>query len=269
MTGNDRAILNAAEMSPRIAGYSRTFDYLIVVIAAFLVWSVTHIHFLLFAGDWDFFIDWKDRQYWILITPIVSIMSAAAFQAIFWSLFRLPFGATASALLFLIGVWIVRYHSWEGMAYFPLSLVVPGTSLVGAMALDLILVLSRTWVITAVFGGIIYGLSFFPTNWIYMAPYFQPAEHMGSMASVGDIIGYVFPRSGTPEYIRIIERGTLRTFGDSPNWVSAFFSAFVCMFAYSVFWWMGVAACIPKYIPVGYRFKALYGAETAVDARAV
>lgn len=267
MTDNDQAILAAAEMSPRIARYSRTFDYLIVVIAAFLVWSVTHIHFLLFAGDWDFFIDWKDRQYWILITPIVSIMSAAAFQAIFWSLFRLPIGATASALLFLIGVWIVRYHSWEGMAYFPLSLVVPATGLVGAMALDCILVLSRSWVITAVFGGVIYGLSFFPTNWIYLAPYFQPAEHMGEMASVADIIGYVFPRSGTPEYIRIIERGTLRTFGDSANWVSAFFSAFVCMFAYSVFWLMGVAACTPKYIPVGYRFKELYGAK--IDAGAV
>lgn len=271
MTDNNRAIIKAAEMSPKTERYSRTFDYLIVVIAAFLVWSVTHIHFLLLAGDWDFFIDWKDRQYWILITPVVTIMPAAAFQAIFWYLFRLPIGATVSALLFLIGVWIVRYHSWYGMAFFPLSLVVPATSLMGAIALDLILVLSRTWVITAVFGGALYGLLFFPANWIYIAPYFQPVEHMGEMASVADIIGYTFPRSGTPEYIRIIERGTLRTFGDSSTWVSAFFSAFVCMFAYSIFWWMGIAASIPKYLPVGYRFKELYGANVTkvpADTRA-
>ncbi|MEO8009008.1 MAG: methane monooxygenase/ammonia monooxygenase subunit A, partial [Betaproteobacteria bacterium] len=76
--------------------WSRTFDYMVVVVAAFLVISVTQIHFILLAGDWDFFIDWKDRQYWVLITPIVTIMMAAAFQAVFWNLFRLPIGATAS-----------------------------------------------------------------------------------------------------------------------------------------------------------------------------
>ncbi len=212
MTANDQAVLDAAGMSPKLAKWSRTFDLLIVVVAAFLVWSVTHIHFLLLAGDWDFFIDWKDRQYWVLITPVVSIMMAVAFQAIFWHLFRLPVGATASALLFLLGVWIVRYHSWKGMAFFPLSLVVPSTSLMAAMALDAILVLTRSWVLTGVFGGALYGLMFFPSNWIYLAQYFQPVEHMGQMSSIADLIGYTFPRSGTPEYIRLIERGTLRTF---------------------------------------------------------
>lgn len=261
MTANDQAVLDVAEMSPKIAKWSRTFDILIVIVAAFLVWSVTHIHFLLLAGDWDFFIDWKDRQYWVLITPVVSIMMAAAFQAIFWHLFRLPIGATASALLFLIGVWIVRYHSWQGMAFFPLSLVVPATALMGAIALDAILVLTRTWLLTGVFGGVLYGLMFFPGNWIYLAPYFQPVEHMGQMSSIADLIGYTFPRSGTPEYIRIIERGTLRTFQDSAMWVSSFFAAFVCIFMYMTFWWVAIAACGAKYIPVGSRFKEMFAAN--------
>lgn len=268
MTANDQAVLDVAEMSPKIAKWSRTFDLLIIVIAAFLVWSVTHIHFLLLAGDWDFFIDWKDRQYWVLITPVVTIMMAAAFQAIFWHLFRLPIGATASALLLLIGVWIVRYHSWQGMAFFPLSLVVPATSLAGAMALDAILVLTRSWLLTGVFGGVLYGLMFFPSNWIYLAPYFQPVEHLGQMSSVADLIGYTFPRSGTPEYIRIIERGTLRTFQDSANWVSSFFAGFLCIFTYAIFWWVAIAACSAKYFPVGPRFKEMFGAVPAVKGSA-
>jgi methane/ammonia monooxygenase subunit A len=261
LNSNDAAVIKAAGMSPQVAAWSRSFDMLIIVIGAFLVWAVTHINFLLLGGDWDFFIDWKDRQYWILITPIVSIMMAAAFQAIFWNMFRLPIGATASALLILIGVWIVRYHSWQGMAFFPISLVVPATCLLGAIALDCILVLTRSWVLTGVFGGALFGLMYFPANWIYLAPYFQPVEHMGQLTSIADLIGYTFPRSGTPEYIRIIERGTLRTFQDSAMWVSAFFSAFVCIFVYVIFWNIAVAACGTKYIPVGSRFKEMFGSR--------
>ena len=263
MTANDQAVLDVAEMNPKIADWSRTFDYLVVVVAALLVWAVSHIGFLLLGGDWDFFIDWKDRQYWVLITPVATIMMAASFQAVFWSIFRLPIGATASALLFLVGVWIVRYHSWQGLAFFPLSLVVPATCLMGAKVLDAMLVLTRSWLLTGVFGGALFGLLFMPSNWIYMAPYFQPVEHMGQMTSLADLIGYTFPRSGTPEYIRIIERGTLRTFQDSAMWVSAFFSAFICIFVYMMFWWLGIAATITKYIPVGAKFKGMFGAHTA------
>jgi methane/ammonia monooxygenase subunit A len=259
MTSGSQKVLDVAGMSPQVAKWSRTFDWMIVVIAAFLVWAVTLISFLLLAGDWDFFIDWKDRQYWVLITPVVTIMMAAAFQGLFWHLFRLPIGATASLLLFLIGVWIVRYHSWQGMAHFPISLVLPSTCLMGALALDAILCLTRSWLLTGVFGGVVYGLMFFPSNWIYLAPYFQPVEHMGQMTSLADLIGYTFPRSGTPEYIRIIERGTLRTFQDSANWVSAFFAAFICIFVYIAFWWMAIAACGTRFIPAGARYKAIFG----------
>lgn len=255
---NSKAVVEAAGLSSKTLRWSNTYDWLVIVVGAFLVWAVTYIHFLLLAGDWDFFIDWKDRQYWVLITPVVTIMMPAAFQAIFWTLFRLPIGATASLLLFLIGVWIVRYHSWMGLAYFPISLVVPATCLLGAIMLDSMLVLTRSWLITGAVGGGLFGLMFFPANWMYLAPYFQPVEHMGQMASVADMLGYIYPRAGTPEYIRIIERGTLRTFQDSANWVSAFFAAFVCIFSYYIFWALGVFASNPRFIPTGPKFKALF-----------
>lgn len=255
---NNRAVLAVSGLSEKTARWSNTFDWLIIVVGVFLVWAVTYINFLLLAGDWDFFIDWKDRQYWVLITPFVTLMMPAAFQAIFWNLFRLPIGATACVLFFLIGVWIVRYHSWMGMAYFPISLVVPATCLLGAIILDCVLVLTRSWLLTGAFGAFLFGLLFFPANWIYLAPYFQPVEHMGQMASVADIIGYTYPRAGTPEYIRIIERGTLRTFQDSAMWVSAFFSALLCIFVYYIFWTLAVFATNPLFVPTGQRFKQMF-----------
>lgn len=257
MNKNDEAVLRAAEISPQAAQWSRTFDYLIIVVGAFLVWSVTYINFLLLGGDWDFFIDWKDRQFWVLIIPSVTIMMAAAFQAIFWYLFRLPIGATASLFLFLLGVWIARYGTWVGLAYFPMSLVLPSTAIMSAIILDAILLLTRSWLVTGMFGGALYGLLFYPANWIFFAGFHQPVMHMEAMSSVADLIGYVFPRSGTPEYIRIIERGTLRTFGDSPVWVSAFFSAFICIFMYFIWWGIGIVACRTTTYPIVGRMKAV------------
>lgn len=260
-TANDRKILDLARLSPQSEKWSRTLDYLVVVIAAFLVWSVSHINFLLLSGDWDFFIDWKDRQYWVLIYPISVIVTAAAFQAIFWHMFRLPIGATASMLLLLLGVWIARYHGWSGWAGFPLSLVVPGTCLAGALVLDAILVITRSWVLTGAFGGMLFALLFYPSNWPALAPYFLPVEHMGSVAPIADFIGYTFPRTATPEYIRIIERGNLRTFENAAVWVSSFFGGFVCVFLYWIFWHVGVLACRTTTIPVGQRFRSMFGAH--------
>ncbi|MFN0318041.1 MAG: methane monooxygenase/ammonia monooxygenase subunit A [Burkholderiales bacterium] len=259
MTANDRAVVDSAGLSPQVAKWSRLFDWMVVVVAAFLIISVTQIHFILLAGDWDFFIDWKDRQYWVLVTPVVTMMMAVAFQAIFWNLFRLPIGATASVGLLLIGTWIVRFHGWEALAYFPLALVIPSTCLLSAIALDAILSMTRSWVLTGVFGGLLYALLFFPSNWIYLAPYFLPVEHMGQMVSLADLIGYTYPRSATPEYIRMIERGTLRTFEDSAVWVSTAFSGFICIFAYAIFWWVGTKLSTPTYIPTGKRFRAAMG----------
>ena len=264
MTKNDIAVLAAAELSPQAAVWSSAFDRLIIIVAAFLVAAVTYINFLLLAGDWDFFIDFKDRQYWVLIYPTVQIMMAAAFQSIFWSLFRLPIGATVSAVLFVVVVWIERYQSWGGLAYFPITLVVPGTFVAGALILDATLCVTRSWLVTAMFGATLFGLTFYPSNWAFLAPYFQPVKLMESVTSLADLIGYTFPRTGTPEYVRLIERGTLRTFG-SPVWVSVFFSAFVCIFQYFIWWFIGNLACRAAFVPVGYRFKSLYGMKEEVQ----
>ena len=57
-----------------------------------------HLHFQLLAGDWDFWVDWKDRQYWVTLTPIVAITFPAALQYVLWEKFRLPLGATLAII---------------------------------------------------------------------------------------------------------------------------------------------------------------------------
>lgn len=131
----------------------------------------------------------------------------------------------------------------------------------GAMALDAILVITRSWVLTGAFGGVLFALLFYPSNWPFLAQYFLPVEHLGSVASLADLIGYTFPRTATPEYIRIIERGNLRTFENAAVWVSSFFAGFICIFFYWIFWTVGVLACRTKYIPVGQRFKDMFAAK--------
>ena len=44
------------------ARLTRAYDYLILVLALFLFIGAFHLHVALTAGDWDFWVDWKDRQ---------------------------------------------------------------------------------------------------------------------------------------------------------------------------------------------------------------
>ena len=41
----------------------------------------------------------------------------------------------------------------------------------------------------------------------------QPVEVANSQLTVADLFGFQYIRTGMPEYLRIIERGTLRTYG--------------------------------------------------------
>jgi methane/ammonia monooxygenase subunit A len=98
------------------ARLTRAYDYLILVLALFLFIGAFHLHVALTVGDWDFWVDWKDRQWWPLVTPLMMITFPAAVQAVLWSNFRLPMGATLCISCLLIGSWIARifaYHLWN------------------------------------------------------------------------------------------------------------------------------------------------------------
>ena len=98
-----------------------------------------HVHFMLTMGDWDFWIDWKDRRFWPTVLPIMLVTFPAAAQYYFWEHFRLPFGATFLTLALLTGEWIDRYVSFWGWTFFPITLCWPTSLVPMALYLDIVL----------------------------------------------------------------------------------------------------------------------------------
>jgi methane/ammonia monooxygenase subunit A len=240
MSPNSKEILAVSGLSPDAARMSRIWEWLVVAAVALLFMGAIHLHVMLSVGDWDMFIDWKDRQFWVLVTPVSMIMIPAALQGVFWHYFRLPIGATLGALLLIIATWIARVVGWHLWGYFPFSMSIPATMLAGGLALDAILLIVRNSLLASTFGGMAFAVLFYPSNWASLAPYFLAVEHQGMVASVADMIGYVYPRSGTPEYIRMIERG-------------------ICIFMHMIWWRIGLAFSTQKFVPNSKRMKQMMG----------
>ena len=76
----------------------RKWDLVFWVTAAFVVGAAADITKQLFAGDWDFWTDWKDRQWWPIITPFAIIIIGSALQYIQWLAWRFPTGMTYTAV---------------------------------------------------------------------------------------------------------------------------------------------------------------------------
>ncbi|HIN90265.1 MAG TPA: methane monooxygenase/ammonia monooxygenase subunit A [Porticoccaceae bacterium] len=226
----------------------RFLEWVIVPAVLLVVIGSFHLHAMLTMGDWDFWLDWKDREFWITITPILIITYCGALHYILWAHFRLPFGATFAVLCLLIGEWIVRVGAFHSWSYYPINLVTPATFFAGAIALDTILLLTRSVILTGIVGGSMFALLFFPTNWAWLAAYHVPVESNGIVMTLADLIGFEYIRTGTPEYIRIIERGTLRTFGQHSTAVSAAFAAFISIFMYWLWWYIGKLFSVVKYV---------------------
>ena len=228
-------------MAPTSAsrGYERIADWLILAI---LFWTLA-VSFktseVLTVGAWDMWVDWKDREWWPLLYPLLCIGFPAVSQAIFWKHFRLPIGATFSVLGIMLATWWALFMGHMWWTGFPLTLVWSATLLPSALLLDAVLLLTGNWVVTAIVGGALFSIVFYPANWPMLAPFRLVVEHMGQLATVADVIGYTFTRTSMPEYLRIIERGTLRSFGENPAVVSALFSGFLSVIMYGIWYTIG------------------------------
>lgn len=221
------------------ASLAKTIDWVLLVSLFLIALGGYHIHFMLTGGDWDFWIDWKDRRLWPTVVPIVAIPFCAAAQAFFWSRFRYPFGATFLVIGLLFGEWVNRYVNFWGWTFFPISLVFPTELVPSAIFLDVVMLLTGQFITTAIVGGIGFGLLMYPSNWEFLAQYHQVVERDGTVLTLADLIGYSYVRTSTPEYIRMVERGTLRTFGKDVVPVAAFFSGFVGSLVYFWWWYVG------------------------------
>ena len=238
--------------------YERIADWLIFVAVFWTLAAAFKTSEVLTVGDWDMWVDWKDREWWPLLYPLLCIGFPAISQAIFWKHFRLPIGATVSVLGLMLATWwslFMGHMWWTG---FPLTLVWSATMIPGALILDAILFLTGNAVLTAIAGGALFSIVFYPANWPMLAPFRLVVEHMGQLATVADVIGYTFTRTSMPEYLRIIERGTLRSFGENPAIVSALFSGFVSVIMYGVWWAVGYKLSeLPRFKNAYSRYMGL------------
>ena len=72
----------------------RKYDILFILIGFLGTGVFFHLTLMLLAGDWDFWTDWKDRQWWPLLAPTVTLFVASVAQYLAWAQLRIPSGAT-------------------------------------------------------------------------------------------------------------------------------------------------------------------------------
>jgi methane/ammonia monooxygenase subunit A len=228
------------------------FDLVFWVTAAFVVGAAADITKLLFAGDWDFWTDWKDRQWWPIISPFAFIIIPSALQYIQWLAWRFPTGATYTAVCMFLCSWVGRTYQWDAFVAYPLVFVWPATIIPAGIALDWILLKTKSFVLTSILGSMVWALVFWVSNYMTLAPYLQPTMFMGHILTVADVQGIEYLRSQTPEYLRLVENGTLRSFLEETQYVSLVFGATVTIAGY----WIGQG--IARYLaiwPIGKFIK--------------
>jgi len=108
--------------------------------------------------------------------------------------------------------------------------------------------LSNSLTITAIFGGAAFALLFYPSNWPIIGLFHVPVEYGNGQLTIADLFGFEYIRTGMPEYLRIIERGTLRTYGQYATPLSAFCSALLCTLMYTLWWYIGKWFATVRYL---------------------
>ena len=232
----------------QIERLARHYDFLVLVVVIFVMTGAFHLSTILTVGDWDFWLDWKDRQWWPLIYPLMTITFPAAVQYVLWKNFRLPLGATVTVLCLMLGMWITRYFAYHIWTNYPINIVLPAILLPCALVLDAIQMLSRSLFVTAFVGGMLFGLLFYPANWPILGMYHVPVDHDGTLMTLADLYGFEYLRPGVPEYLRIIERGTLRTYGTYAAPLAAFCAGILCFVMYLAWAWLGKAFSNTRFI---------------------
>jgi methane/ammonia monooxygenase subunit A len=213
----------------------RTWDVMFWVTAAFVVGAAADITKLLFAGDWDFWTDWKDAQWWPLLTPFAIIIIPSALQYIQWLAWKFPTGGVYTALCLWLCAEIGRIFQWGIFVYYPLNFVWPATAVIAGIWLDFVLLKTKSFVLTSVLGGMGFALVLWFTNYVMLSPFLQPTAFMGHTLTLADVQGVEYLRSQTPEYLRLVQQGSLRTFLGETLYVSLAFGATMTVVGY----WIG------------------------------
>ena len=213
----------------------RKWDAVFWISAAFIVGAACNITLLLFAGDWDFWTDWKDRVWWPILTPFALVIIGSALQYIQWLAWRFPTGMTYTGCCLWFLSTIGRWLQWGNFVNYPMNFVWGTTMVPAGIFADWVLMKTKSFIITSVLGSAVFAFAWWVSNYVLIAPYLQPAQWMDRILSVSDIQGIAYIRSQTPEYLRIVEHGTLRSFLGETQYVSIVFGMTVTVAGY----WIG------------------------------
>jgi methane/ammonia monooxygenase subunit A len=170
---------------------------------------------------------------------LVLVILPGVFGYAFWKLLRIPLGATLSVIGLTLTGWLSRYLNFHEFAGFPMNMVLPSTFIGVGLLIDCTLLLTRSWFFTGIFAGFLSGLLLYPMNWPLLAPFMVPVEMHGTLMTVADVMGFEYIRTAMPEYVRIIEQSTLRTFGDAVTPLTAVFAGFLTILSLWFWAWIG------------------------------
>lgn len=240
LTVDDPGGLTPEGLTPQAAKLGRQFEFLFMGIL-FLLTAITFtVHTVVLVGDWDFWTDWKDARWWLTLYPPVTIMFPALVQAVVWYAFRMPIGATFAAVAMASAMWLDRVVNFSGgFPEMPLNFVWPALLIPCALFLDAVLLITKKPLFVAAIGGVGFAFTFWLANHALIGPFYQPVELHGSLMSLADLQGFEYIRASTPEYLRIVERGTLRLALGETEILSAFFGGFLCMISFYLWWLLG------------------------------
>jgi len=231
----ERLALKAA-LSPQELKWHNNLDYMMGITFIIVIGAAVAFTMAVTMGDWEYWVDWKDRRYWPLIPPALMIIFPAAVAGILWRGWRLPIGATFVVFGYTVSRWAGVYLNFDVFAGYPLSFAWPSVFIPMALVLDCALIMTRSVLLTALGGGGLFGAMIYAVNWPLLAPYHEPVNYFGEMLTLADLYGFEYIRTGMPEYLRIIERSVLRSFGEAVTPLTAIFAAFLCMVLYLVGW---------------------------------
>ena len=217
----------------------KSIDKMMLPVLLIFLGSVTIFLVSLTIGDWDYWQDWRDRRWWPLVTPFSYITTPAVFTYFLWKYFRLPIAATCVAIGYMAGVYVSRYVNFHEFAGFPFAFVAPSTFIGMCIILDCVMLITRSFFFTGAIGAFLFALVCYPLNWPAFAPFHVPVEYHGVMVTVADLMGFQYIRTAMPEYVRIIEESTLRTFGEAVTPLTAFFAGFVTLLHFYLWVWIG------------------------------
>lgn len=230
-----------AESSSLNIKLQKQIDIVIVIALFLIIGAATNFTLAVTMGDWEYWVDWKDRRYWPLVPPVLMMIFPAGISAALWQKFRLPFAATFVVLSYTLLRWGSIYLNFHIFAGFPMSFVWPSIFLPMALILDASLVITRSVLLTGFGGGFLWGILIYPANWPLLAGFHEPINYNGELLTAADLLGYEYIRTGLPEYVRLVERSTLRTFGDAVTPLTAVFAGFLSILVFYVAWAAGTA----------------------------